>query len=133
MFTLPKKNTILMKKYCFITTVFVAVLSTAFSQSYDLQKLLKEKKLETFGTTVTPISEKKGVSTDGIAWLKGVTFSEGTIELDLRGRDVLQKSFLGIAFHGIDTGTFDAIYFRPFNFRSEDPVRKIHAVQYVSE
>jgi len=39
---------------------------------------------------------------------------------------------VGIAFHGSDNKTLDAIYFRPFNFQSTDPVRKIHAVQYVS-
>src|SRR5690606_30300882 len=38
----------------------------------------------------------------------------------------------GIAFHGLDTMHTDIIYFRPFNFHAEDPVRKIHAVQYVS-
>jgi hypothetical protein len=32
----------------------------------------------------------------------------------------------------MDEKTFDAVYFRPFNFRTDDPVRKIHAVQYVS-
>src|ERR1017187_621430 len=41
-------------------------------------------------------------------------------------------SGLGIAFHGEDTSTYDAVYFRPFNFNTTDPVRKIHAVQYVS-
>lgn len=45
----------------------------------------------------------------------------------------MQQSFIGIAFHGVDTITYEAIYFRPFNFLSQDPVRKIHAVQYISE
>gem|GEM_PF-6071604 len=27
---------------------------------------------------------------------------------------------------------YEAVYFRPFNFRSSDPVRKGHAVQYVA-
>ena len=44
----------------------------------------------------------------------------------------MQQSFVGIAFHGVNNETLDAIYFRPFNFRSTDPVRKIHAVQYIS-
>ena len=122
-----------MKKYFFLTTILLVAFFVSAGQSYDLQKLHKEKKLDTFGATVTPISEKQGVSSDGIAWLKGVTFSTGSIDIDLRGKDVLQKSFIGIAFHGIDTGTYDAIYFRPFNFNSPDPVRKIHAVQYISQ
>src|SRR5437868_6804168 len=39
----------------------------------------------------------------------------------------------GVAFHGVDGMTYDAIYFRPFNFKTDDPVRHIHAVQYVSQ
>jgi hypothetical protein len=104
-------------------------------QSYDLQQLLRDGKLITYDRKVTPITEggKNGISSTGIVWLKGVNFSNGTIEVDLRGKDVFQKSFIGIAFHGEDTITYDAIYFRPFNFLAEDPVRKIHAVQYISE
>lgn len=69
---------------------------------------------------------------DGIAWITGKEFSEGTIELDVRGRDVMQQSFVGFAFHGADDSSFEAIYFRAFNFRSPDPVRRGHAVQYVA-
>ena len=103
-------------------------------QSFNLQELLKEKKLITFGSNVVPITDggKKGISMTGIAWLKGTSFSTGTIEVDLRGKDVLQQSFIGIVFHGVDTSEFDVVYFRPFNFRSQDPVRKIHAVQYAT-
>ena len=68
----------------------------------------------------------------GAAWLENVSFSQGTIELDIRGKDVLQRSFVGVAFHGTDDKTYDAVYFRPFNFHATDPVRHSHAVQYVS-
>src|SRR5207342_2389645 len=51
---------------------------------------------------------------------------------DFKGKDVQQQSFVGIAFHGVDGTTYDAIYFRPFNFRAEDPARRIRAVQYIS-
>ena len=69
----------------------------------------------------------------GVAWLVGKDFSEGTIEFDARGRDVFQKSFIGVAFHGTDNLTYEAIYFRPFNFQATDSVRHIHAVQYIYE
>jgi len=69
----------------------------------------------------------------GIAWIKGVSFTEATIEFDVKGRDVQQQSFVGFAFHGVNDSTYEAIYFRPFNFRSTDPVRKGHSVQYVAE
>ena len=75
------------------------------------------------------LSENAG---DGVAFLKGVDFANGTIEVDLRGKDVPQQSFVGIAFHGVDDSTYEAIYFRPFNFRTPDPARRIRAVQYVS-
>jgi hypothetical protein len=67
---------------------------------------------------------------DGLAWIKGQAFSEGTIELDIRGKDAFQQSFVGIAYHGVDDSSFEAVYFRPFNFRSSDPERVLHAVQY---
>lgn len=106
----------------------------AQAQTFNLQKLLKENKLVS-ARAVTPIDNKgkAAVSSSGIAWLKDVKFSTGTIEIDLRGKDIPQGSFLGVAFHGVDTITYDAIYFRPFNFQATDPVRKIHAVQYISE
>ena len=108
--------------------------SGSYGQSFNLQQLLKEGKLIS-SHLVTPLGDngKAGVSSEGIVWLKNVNFSTGTIEIDLRGKDIMQQSFLGVAFHGVDTITYDAIYFRPFNFRSSDPVRKIHAVQYISE
>lgn len=82
------------------------------------------------GKSIIRFSEGSGA---GIAWLKDVEFSEGTIEFDARGRDVLQKSFIGIAFHGNDNETYETVYFRPFNFQATDLVRKIHAVQYSFE
>lgn len=82
--------------------------------------------------------QHKGIHVDeadgnGIVWLQDVTFSSGTIDIDLQGRDLLQRSFIGVAFHGVNDSTYDAVYFRPFNFHSTDPVRRIHAVQYIFE
>jgi len=68
----------------------------------------------------------------GVAWLTDVEFTDGTIEVDIKGEDKPQQSFLGIAFRVIDEKTHDAVYFRPFNFRAQDPARRVRAVQYVS-
>jgi len=118
---------------------FTSVSGQGKSVKYDLAEMLENNKLVPYNREITRFSEnnKKGIRfsgnpNDGIAWLMGVDFSDGTIEVDIRGKDVLQESFVGIAFHGVENNTFDAVYFRPFNFRSTDPVRKIHAVQYVS-
>jgi hypothetical protein len=62
-----------------------------------------------------------------------VEFGAGTIELDIRGKDVQGQSFVGVAFAGADGTTYEAIYFRPFNFRVADSTRHAHAVQYVSQ
>lgn len=72
------------------------------------------------------------VDSIGIAWITGRSFRNGTIEFDLMGKNEFQGSFLGMAFHGSDDKTYECIYFRPFNFRTSDPVRKLHAVQYMS-
>jgi hypothetical protein len=68
----------------------------------------------------------------GIAWISGQEFSYGVIEFDVKGKDDFQRSFVGFAFHGLNDTTYEAVYFRPFNFQSADPVRKLHAVQYIA-
>lgn len=67
---------------------------------------------------------------DGILWLNNSNFKNGTIEFDVKGKDLQGQSFVGLAFHGLDNETFDGIYFRPFNFKN--PERKSHSVQYIS-
>lgn len=67
----------------------------------------------------------------GLALPPGLEFSTGTIEVDLKGRNIRQRSFVGVAFNVVDERTFEAVYFRPFNFRAEEP-RKNRAVQYVA-
>jgi hypothetical protein len=81
------------------------------------------------GKTIVHLNDQPG---DGAAWINNMTFTEGVIEFDLKGKNIMQQSFIGIAFHGLNDTTFDAIYFRPFNFQSADPARKDHSVQYVS-
>jgi hypothetical protein len=126
--------------------LFIAILSMTLGSSfcysqqqkvtYDINRLLKENKLTKAypRQTVAEVTDgsKPGLTTDGILWIKNVNFKTGTIDVDLRGRDVFQQSFLGIAFHGVDTTTNDVVYFRPFNFQSTDTLRRKHAVQYMS-
>ncbi len=80
--------------------------------------------------TVARLDARAG---DGGALIEGALVSEGVIEVDLRGKDVAQQSFLGIAFHFVDWTTYDAVYFRPFNFRAAAPESRSHSVQYVSQ
>jgi hypothetical protein len=70
---------------------------------------------------------------DEIIWLENFSFTNGTIEFDAKGKSgPPQSSFVGVSFRVVDKNTYDAVYFRPFNFCSPNPVNKAHAVQYTS-
>lgn len=72
-----------------------------------------------------------GASNTGMALVEGLEFSEGTLEIDLKGKGKQERSFLGLAFSVVDDKTYEAVYFRPFNFMKDDEYRN-RAVQYVS-
>jgi hypothetical protein len=127
-----------------ILVIGLLVSSFAFAQKtgdkIDLVRLAQQNGFKLYNRQLQVLqdADRPGVrlveqdADAGVAWLENQSFSQGTIELDIRGKDVLQRSFVGIAFHGTDDKTYDAIYFRAFNFRAEDPVRHSHAVQYIS-
>lgn len=132
-----------MKKYHFLTTGFLILLTvSSFSQRaipIDLHKLVKDKGIEVFNRGLSLLTEESHLGIrlskdegEGVAWLKDIKFSNGIIEFDVRGEDVKQHSFVGIAFHGTDNATFDAIYLRPFNFKAQDEISKSHGIQYIS-
>lgn len=64
-----------------------------------------------------------------LLWLNNVGFKNGIVELDIKGKDVSGQSFLGLAFHGLDDKKYDAVYFRPFNFKSNQ--KGDNAIQYI--
>lgn len=104
-----------------------------------LKKIVEGKGWKVINRTASTLKEKdkKGVRFDekegaGFAWLDSLVFRNGTIEFDVRGRNVLQKSFVGVAFQAADENNYDLVYFRPFNFRSDDPARRSHSVQYMA-
>lgn len=106
----------------------------------DLAVVEEGRGLHTFNRTATRMTDgaRKGIHLsaaegDGIAYIDGLDFANGAIDIDLKGKDVPQQSFVGVAFHGIDGTTYDGIYFRPFNFKTDDAARRIRAVQYISQ
>lgn len=115
-----------------------AQVPAAATQSIDLAARLAARTVRGVNRTVTRLEGPRpgvhlGEGVDaGVAWIDATDFTEGTIEVDVRGKDVLQQSFLGIAFHRKDDATYEAVYLRPFNFKATDPARHQHAVQYVS-
>jgi hypothetical protein len=135
-----------MNRRVLVTWAFVCAvgLSAAAGQMKtiepDLSGLATRQGFKAFNRSVTSFDDgqRKGVRLsespgDGVAYLPEIEFTNGTIEFDLKGKDVLQQSFVGVAFHGVDGTTYDAVYFRPFNFKAADAARRSHGVQYVSQ
>jgi hypothetical protein len=114
-----------------------AIAGGAAPQPIDLAERLAAGKLRGVNRGVTALQgPRKGVHLDektgpGVVWIDGTDFGQGTVEIDVRGRDVVDRSYLGIAFHRKDDATYEGVYLRPFNFRIDNPVRRQHAVQYV--
>ena len=125
-----------------ILTCFLAVQSAADGTTrarFDLPNLLRTDGLTVYNRRVETVTDarRNGLVLseefgEGLVWIKGVSFTTGAIEVDLKGQDVFQHSFVGIAFRGANDSTFDAVYFRPFHFLSTDSVRKGRRVQYIS-
>lgn len=114
--------------------VSIVLLLVAFSPAIAQQKsnLIPESR------SISTLKEKSGVRLagaegSGVAWVKDVTFTNGTIEADLRGKNVKQGSFIGIAFHGVSKNDCEVVYFRPFNFVATDSAAHMHMVQYVQD
>lgn len=66
------------------------------------------------------------------AFVSGLDFVDGTIEVELKGDARPQSSFIGVVFGGVDGKTYESVYFRTFNFGSSDAVKRSHAVQYIA-
>ena len=118
--------------------VSAAAQSAGANQRINLAERFAGKTLTAVNREVTRLQDKaEGVHVserqdNGLVWINGSDFGEGTIEADVRGRDVQQRSFVGIAFHGQNNTTYEAVYVRAFNFRATEPDRHQHAVQYIS-
>lgn len=103
---------------------------------YNLATLLDQNRIQ--GDTALRVNilndkdDAGAITVNGTAWLKDVSFTTGTIDIDLRGKNVFLQSFLGVAFHGVNDSTYDVVYFRPFNFKHEDTARRKWSVQYMS-
>lgn len=126
-----------MKSVLFIAIVFISCALMAQNITPDLSKIEVNNSWKTFNRETSPSVENNenrisfdARQGDGLAVFQKLEFENGTIEFDVKGKDVLQQSFVGIAFHIQDENTFNGIYFRPFNFKK--PERASHSVQYIS-
>jgi hypothetical protein len=89
---------------------------------------------------VAAASDTTGIDRDGAAaFIDDSDFHDGTIELWVAGTispnfpDTSVRAFVGVAFRGTPAANrFENLYLRPTNGRSDDQVRRNHAVQYES-
>jgi len=128
-----------MKQSSILLAVALFLPTLASADDYNLGELAKANKIELFNRDLQqPKADSpeaiflSAAPNDGVAWVKGVEFSEGTIEVEIKGKNEQGRSFVGIAFHGQDNRAFDAVYLRPFNFQSPEQERRSHSIQYIS-
>lgn len=104
--------------------------------------------LQAVGVTITAVPyqgrdairlvESDAARQGGLAVIKGRTFRDGTIEVEVAGRRGAaavpdDRGFIGIAFRVREGGSrYEYIYLRPDNGRAADQVRRNHATQYAS-
>jgi hypothetical protein len=118
--------------------LFLGAIPSLYAQTYkpnlhDKAQLSVDGRSVSFkeenGRKAIRVEEGEGAN---ILLFNNIGFTNGTIEFDCKGRNVIGRSFLGLAFHVQNDSTYDAIYFRPFNFSNPDTVRRWRAVQYIS-
>jgi hypothetical protein len=119
-----------MKSIVCLIALVVLPLSNANAQKIAA----KPQKWEAHNCKVSYTGEEIHITNGGkgsaLLWVNGLDFKNGSVELDIKGKDEGGNSFLGLAFHGADNTHYEAVYFRPFNFKSEE--KKGNSIQYVS-
>ncbi len=121
-----------------MTGLFCLVSMASFAQQkIDLETALQEGQVEAKNRSLSPFINSPGAvemnadEGDGLGILKAINFETGTIKIELLGENSPGKSFIGIAFNIVDEETYEAVYFRPFNFVATEAGRKTHMVQYI--
>jgi hypothetical protein len=129
----------IMKRTFDLVALALLLPSLAYAADYNLGELAKSNKIELSNRSLNdPKMDSpeaiflSAASADGFAWIKDAELSEGTIEVEIKGKNEPGRSFVGIAFHGQDNRMFDAVYLRPFNFQSAEQERRSHSIQYIS-
>lgn len=119
--------------------VFLSVSVPAHAQTLDQlsPKNVSLKEMTYQGRSaiqVIPALDAANGSTYAI--LNGVSFQDGTVEVDLAGKPGLgagpeARGFIGIAFR-LQNNAYEYIYIRPKNGRADDQIRRNHSTQYSS-
>lgn len=133
-------------------TLFIGILSLLFWTNVTGQSIaLESDRLEAVGVSmslekldgknVVQVVKDAAVKADDeptFVKVKGLTFQDGTIEVDVLSKlrpdaPAHARGFIGVAFRiNNKNSKFECIYIRPTNGRAEDQVRRNHSIQYFS-
>jgi hypothetical protein len=112
---------------------------TAQPVHYDLTQMLQNGQIRVMQKSAehpfvrkTDSTNRQAVTLQGNAWLGDLTFTNGRIDIDLRGKNIPGQSFIGLAFCASSDSDYECVYFRPFNFENTDSLHRMHMVQYMS-
>jgi hypothetical protein len=124
------------------TVICFLIAGASYAQDLEPSKLvLRNLSAEATvydGSKAIKLTETPGTTADAIAILKGVTFRDGSIEMDMagapaKGANEGARGFIGVAFHvQADASHYESIYLRPTNGRAADQLRRNHSTQYIS-
>lgn len=109
-----------------------------FSVTFDLHDLCRKNQIVTYnrqrdcftenGTKIIRLSENTGY---GIAWIRGMEFSDVVIEVDIRAGDEMKNFAAGLVFHGLDNDSLEAVYLGPSGSIAEKK-KGSHRLFYIS-
>ena len=134
---MKKSLTMLVLNPAFWVQLTLASLASAQIVDQVIPHKVKLESVEYLGKHAVKISEDGQVA-DGEAYaiVKGSTFHNGAIEVELAGRPAAgagegARGFIGIAFR-LQGDQYEYIYLRPTNGRADDQIRRNHSTQYGS-
>jgi len=124
--------------------VFASVALASDVRLSDMSRLefenAKASQVNYKGKPALKMLEEKGAGPRGsgaLAQLKGVTFRDGVIEVDVAGLPIpnatpTARGFIGVVFRVAPGNHFENFYLRPTNGRAEDQEMRNHSVQYTA-
>lgn len=121
----------------FVPVFLLASLLATGQKNVNLATALEQQQIKAVNRTLSIYQqspeavEMDAGGGDGLAILEEISFENGTVELELLGENNPGRSFIGLAFNIQDEETYEAIYFRPFNFVATEQARRVHMVQYI--
>ena len=135
----PNPKHMITRKTILLAILFPVIYCAAQAQAPSFQPDLSNFNLWTLsGRTIVSVVDGSreavkfnAAKGNGLYLLNDFEFKEGSIEFDVKGKNVDGRSFVGVAFHVQNDSTYDGIYLRPFNFVNADTIRRWRAVQYI--